>query len=66
MSTPVPIEGQKVTLRPFVTDELNILWVRRVANAASWMIGPNSYERLKSRVQNSGRFTDGWLFLAID
>ena len=66
MSTPVPIEGRKVTLRPFLADELNILWVRRVANAASWMIGPNSYERLKSRVQNSGRFTDGWLFLAID
>jgi len=66
MSTPLPIEGEKVSLRPFVTDELNVLWARRVATAASWMIGPNSYERLKSRVQNSGRFTDGWLFLAVD
>lgn len=53
-------------LRPFVPEELNTLWARRVSTSATWMIGPNSYERLKSRVQNSGRLADGWLFLAIE
>lgn len=62
----LPIEGSTVRLRPFVPDELNELWARRVATAATWAIGPNSYERLKSRVQNSGRLADGWLFLAIE
>lgn len=61
-----PIEGAKVSLRPFVAGELNTLWARRVSTAASWMIGPNSYERLKSRVLNSGRLADGWLFVAIE
>src|SRR5262249_12341316 len=59
--------GERVSLRPLRSEELEIVWQARLNDdTAPWMSTPQAYERLKTRVANSGAFVDGWLDLGIE
>jgi RimJ/RimL family protein N-acetyltransferase len=61
------LEGERVSLRPLRSEELEIVWQARLNDdTAPWMSTPQAYERLKKRVASSGAFVDGWLDLGIE
>jgi diamine N-acetyltransferase len=63
----ISLEGECVTLRPLRPEELETVWQARLNDdTAPWMSTPQAYERLKTRVANSGQFVDGWLDLGIE
>ena len=63
----ISLDGDRVSLRPLRPDELETVWQARLSDdTAPWMSSPQAYERLKTRVANSGSFVDGWLDLGIE
>lgn len=68
MEGPVTIQGDRVVLRPFRPEELDAWVASRSASAGDPTVnpaGPPDPERLRERVERSGRMRGGWIDLAI-
>jgi RimJ/RimL family protein N-acetyltransferase len=61
------LRGERVVLRALAIDELDELIAGRAKVADMPKdTSPGARDRLRRRVENSGRFADGWLDLAIE
>lgn len=69
MSERVVIHGERVVLRPYRPEDLDVWFDARTASAGDATVspaGPPDRERLRSRVERSGILHEGWLDLAIE
>ena len=63
----IELRGPRVRLRPFLRDELDLLWAERQADDSfPHLTRPGALERLRRQVERSGRFVDGRLDVAIE
>jgi RimJ/RimL family protein N-acetyltransferase len=60
----VTLTGERVTLRPFRSDELEVVWRARLDYPGPGPVPDR--KTLARRVTNSGRLVDGWLYFAIE
>jgi RimJ/RimL family protein N-acetyltransferase len=62
----VRIQGARLVLRPFATDEIGAEWQEMVSAEPIARGGPVAEQDFKARLAWSGELRDGWLDLAIE
>jgi RimJ/RimL family protein N-acetyltransferase len=62
----ITLEGERLRLRPLHEDDLDVLWQARVDASAYPGANPMLRDELQRRIDISGRFVDGWLYLGIE
>lgn len=61
------LQGKRVVLRPFRTDEIDWVMEARLKTGSGPVATTTpARERVRRRLENSGRLNDGWLDLAIE
>jgi RimJ/RimL family protein N-acetyltransferase len=62
----ITLEGERLRLRPLHEDDLDVLWQARMDASAYPGANPVLRHELERRIDMSGRFVDGWLYLGIE